>query len=233
MQPRAFSTPLFSSTSTDSSNGPGEPGPLQGGGGDAGFSGDSDAAGASKPDRVRSEPKAPRAKRKRAGTELVQPVGPVDREPDAVQADMGDAAHPELATGVNDIDAVVGGGDQAGQEAGQEAADGDGDGDAGREAERARVAAEDLLDEENKREIFDTLTTFADLGLRSSVLKSLDALGFKHPTKIQAALIPVALTGRDVLGQAKTGTGKTAAFGLPLLHMCSRDVPFQALILAP
>ncbi len=82
-------------------------------------------------------------------------------------------------------------------------------------------------------EIFDTSRTFADLGLRTSVLKGVEACGFRHPTSIQAALIPVALTGRDILGQAKTGTGKTASFGLPLLHMCWRDIPFQALILAP
>lgn len=82
-------------------------------------------------------------------------------------------------------------------------------------------------------EIFDSSITFADLGLRSSVLKGVDEAGFVHPTAIQAKLIPVALTGRDILGQAKTGTGKTAAFGLPLLHMCSKDVPFQALVLAP
>jgi ATP-dependent RNA helicase DeaD len=75
--------------------------------------------------------------------------------------------------------------------------------------------------------------TFADLGLRNSVLKGLDAAGFKHPTPIQAQLIPRILLGKDVLGQAKTGTGKTAAFGLPLLHACEKDVPQQALILAP
>ena len=81
--------------------------------------------------------------------------------------------------------------------------------------------------------IFDEQITFNDLGLRSSVLKGLEVAGFSKPTTIQAKLIPIALTGRDVLGQAKTGTGKTAAFGLPLIHLCSRDVPFQALILAP
>ncbi|MCC6660031.1 MAG: DEAD/DEAH box helicase [Phycisphaerales bacterium] len=75
--------------------------------------------------------------------------------------------------------------------------------------------------------------TFTDLGLRSSVVKGVDAMGFKHPTAIQAQLIPVALSGRDILGQAKTGTGKTAAFGLPLFHMATRELPFQTLILAP
>jgi ATP-dependent RNA helicase DeaD len=82
-------------------------------------------------------------------------------------------------------------------------------------------------------EIFDERTTFADLGLRNSVLKGIDAAGFKHPTTIQSQLIPVILSGKDVIGQAKTGTGKTAAFGLPLFHMAHRNLPFQSLILAP
>jgi ATP-dependent RNA helicase DeaD len=82
-------------------------------------------------------------------------------------------------------------------------------------------------------EIFATDTTFADLGLRNSILKGIETLGFKHPTTIQAKLIPAILSGKDVLGQAKTGTGKTAAFGLPLLHMATRGVGAQALILVP
>lgn len=82
-------------------------------------------------------------------------------------------------------------------------------------------------------EIFDSSRTFADLGLRSSVLKGVEALGFKYPTSIQATLIPPVLAGKDVLGQARTGTGKTAAFGLPLLHRCDKDAQFQALVLAP
>ncbi|MCC6675989.1 MAG: DEAD/DEAH box helicase [Phycisphaerales bacterium] len=82
-------------------------------------------------------------------------------------------------------------------------------------------------------EIFDSRKSFADLGVRNSVLTALEAMGFKQPTAIQAQLIPVALSGKDVLGQAKTGTGKTAAFAIPLLCTCQKDVPFQALILAP
>ncbi len=74
---------------------------------------------------------------------------------------------------------------------------------------------------------------FADLGLRSSVMKGLTEAGFKLPTVIQAALIPRVIAGKDVLGQAKTGTGKTAAFGLPILHMADKDLPQQALILTP
>jgi ATP-dependent RNA helicase DeaD len=82
-------------------------------------------------------------------------------------------------------------------------------------------------------EIFDEQVTFANLGLRSSVLKGVEALGFKYPTIVQAKLIPQILSGKDVIGQAKTGTGKTAAFGLPLLHACNAGTPFQALVLAP
>ncbi len=82
-------------------------------------------------------------------------------------------------------------------------------------------------------EVFEQARTFADLGLRSSVLKGITEAGFEKPTMIQAALIPLALAGKDVLGQAKTGTGKTAAFGLPLYHMATRELAFQTLILAP
>lgn len=60
--------------------------------------------------------------------------------------------------------------------------------------------------------------TFADLGLETALLVALDGLGYEEPTPIQAAAIPHLLAGRDVLGQAATGTGKTAAFALPILH---------------
>jgi len=82
----------------------------------------------------------------------------------------------------------------------------------------------------------DTLRTditFDDLGLRDDVLAGIKSYGFKHPTDIQAELIPVALAGKDVIGQAKTGTGKTAAFTLPILHNADPDIKGQALILAP
>jgi ATP-dependent RNA helicase DeaD len=61
-------------------------------------------------------------------------------------------------------------------------------------------------------------TTFADLGLRDELLEVLADLGYEEPTPIQQAAIPRLLEGRDVLGQAATGTGKTAAFALPVLH---------------
>lgn len=84
-----------------------------------------------------------------------------------------------------------------------------------------------------KGEVFDETKSFKDLGLSDRVLRGLEEVGFKHPTVTQAMLIPPILAGRDVIGQAKTGSGKTAAFGLPLLNTLDPDVPFQALVLAP
>jgi len=75
--------------------------------------------------------------------------------------------------------------------------------------------------------------TFADLGIGEDVLRAIDELGFKHPTKIQAELVPVALTEVDILGQAKTGTGKTASFALPLLDMIEPGDSMSAIVLAP
>ena len=83
------------------------------------------------------------------------------------------------------------------------------------------------------KELFDTSVTFADLGLPDDVLEGLTASGFVHPTFIQAQLIPHVLAGKDVIGQAKTGTGKTAAFGLPMLAMADPNIRTQGLVLAP
>jgi len=82
-------------------------------------------------------------------------------------------------------------------------------------------------------EVFSQETTFGDLGLSDELMRALDECGFTKPTYIQEQLIPHAIAGRDVLGQAKTGTGKTAAFALPLLHCGEPGVPMQAIILAP
>ena len=60
--------------------------------------------------------------------------------------------------------------------------------------------------------------TFAELGLRTEILEELTSLGYEEPTPIQAAAIPVLIEGHDMLGQAATGTGKTAAFALPILQ---------------
>ncbi|WP_238018227.1 DEAD/DEAH box helicase [Dactylosporangium sp. AC04546] len=78
-------------------------------------------------------------------------------------------------------------------------------------------------------------TGFADLGLRDELLKALTGLGYEEPTPIQREAIPPMLAGRDLLGQAATGTGKTAAFALPLLQNMPApggDNP-SALVLVP
>jgi ATP-dependent RNA helicase DeaD len=75
---------------------------------------------------------------------------------------------------------------------------------------------------------------FADLNLSAPILKSLKEVGYESPSPIQAATIPYLLDNRDVLGQAQTGTGKTAAFALPILSRIDlKQMTPQALVLAP
>ena len=77
-------------------------------------------------------------------------------------------------------------------------------------------------------------TTFADLGLKAPILEALNDLGYEKPSPIQAECIPHLLSGRDVLGMAQTGSGKTAAFSLPLLNNIDPDLrAAQILVLAP
>ncbi len=83
------------------------------------------------------------------------------------------------------------------------------------------------------------LTTFSQLGLNPALLKSLEAEGYTVPTPIQAQAIPSVLAGKDLLGIAQTGTGKTAAFALPILHRLAANrrpalrLGTRALILSP
>ncbi len=75
---------------------------------------------------------------------------------------------------------------------------------------------------------------FADLGLPQPLLQSLSELGYEKPSPIQAASIPILMEGRDLLGQAQTGTGKTAAFALPMLtNLDPKKKHPQLLVLAP
>lgn len=77
-------------------------------------------------------------------------------------------------------------------------------------------------------------TTFADLGLKAPILEALNDLGYEKPSPIQAECIPHLLGGRDVLGMAQTGSGKTAAFSLPLLNNLDPELKApQILVLAP
>jgi ATP-dependent RNA helicase DeaD len=76
--------------------------------------------------------------------------------------------------------------------------------------------------------------SFADLNLSDAIIRSLTDVGYESPSPIQAATIPILLENRDVLGQAQTGTGKTAAFALPILSRIDiRQTTPQALVLAP
>lgn len=74
---------------------------------------------------------------------------------------------------------------------------------------------------------------FAALGVRPSILRGLAEAQFETPSEIQSLLIPRALAGVDILGQARTGTGKTAAFGIPILQRATRGLATQAIILVP
>src|SRR5262249_56073847 len=78
------------------------------------------------------------------------------------------------------------------------------------------------------------LPGFSDLGLSSGVLAAIEALGFEQPTPVQAETIPAIVRGRDVIGQAQTGSGKTAAFGLPAIDHVDADLrDVQVLVLTP
>ena len=76
--------------------------------------------------------------------------------------------------------------------------------------------------------------SFADLNLDPSILRALIEAGYENPTPIQAQSIPEALQGRDIMASAQTGTGKTAAFALPMLQICDpNQLGVQAIILEP
>ena len=72
---------------------------------------------------------------------------------------------------------------------------------------------------------------FAALGISARVLKAIEEMGFEEPSPIQERTIPAALQGRDVIGRAQTGTGKTAAFGIPIVEKLDRTTGTQALVI--
>ena len=78
------------------------------------------------------------------------------------------------------------------------------------------------------------ITTFAELSVSDNIKQALTEMGFKDPSPIQAQAIPAILEGRDVIGQAQTGTGKTAAFGIPIIDSIDPDFrKAQAIVLCP
>ncbi|WP_050613769.1 DEAD/DEAH box helicase [Bacillus testis] len=78
------------------------------------------------------------------------------------------------------------------------------------------------------------MTLFSELGLQQSTMRSIERMGFEEATPIQAQTIPVALEGKDIIGQAQTGTGKTTAFGIPLMEKIDTKSEFvQGIVIAP
>lgn len=85
-----------------------------------------------------------------------------------------------------------------------------------------------------KRETFMTSKLFSELGLSEELLKAIDELGFEQASPIQAAAIPLLMAGKDIVGQSQTGSGKTAAFGIPAVEKVDTDLrAVQVLILCP
>ena len=89
--------------------------------------------------------------------------------------------------------------------------------------------------QENKVETSteENLLTFDDLGLKQEILRSVKFAGFVTPSPIQAQAIPLVMAGRDMVGQAHTGTGKTAAFGLPALNNMKMNGKVELLVITP
>lgn len=78
------------------------------------------------------------------------------------------------------------------------------------------------------------MKTFAEFGLEPKVLQAITELGFEEATPIQEQAIPLAMAGSDLIGQAQTGTGKTAAFGIPLISKIAREEEkILALVMTP
>ena len=77
------------------------------------------------------------------------------------------------------------------------------------------------------------MTNFEKLGLEKKILDVLHDAGFTKPYPIQERAIPVLLEGNDVIGQAHTGTGKTAAFALPMIQLVVKNQGIQGIIMAP
>ena len=77
------------------------------------------------------------------------------------------------------------------------------------------------------------MNAFEELKIKETILKGIQELGFTTPFPIQSQTIPLLLDGNDVIGQAHTGTGKTAAFGIPMLEHITHGGGIQGLIIAP
>src|SRR5690606_37915253 len=84
------------------------------------------------------------------------------------------------------------------------------------------------------RKVDAVVKSFAELSIDADILKAISDLGFEEPSPIQEACIPIIIEGKDVIGQAQTGTGKTAAFGIPVVQAVNPEkLAVQAIILTP
>ena len=97
-----------------------------------------------------------------------------------------------------------------------------------------------IKDKKNRQESNDNIQEeavrirYEDAGIDSRILRAVRELGFEHMTPIQEQAIPLFMTGQDIIGQAQTGTGKTAAFGIPILQKIDpENRNLQAVILCP
>lgn len=88
-------------------------------------------------------------------------------------------------------------------------------------------------DEQIAEEVFTPVHSFSSMGLDERVVANLKAMGYEAPTSIQDGTIPLIIAGKDLVGLANTGTGKTAAFLLPLIHRILKKEIYQVLVMAP
>lgn len=85
-----------------------------------------------------------------------------------------------------------------------------------------------------ENEILNEETTFEQLGVCNEICDAVAKMGFKHPSKIQAESLPYTLKNRDIIGLAETGSGKTAAFAIPVIQkLLDSPQPFYALVMSP
>ena len=91
-----------------------------------------------------------------------------------------------------------------------------------------------MLQAEDDVKLVQKSTTFLELGVCPEICKATEELGYKHPTKIQAESLPYTLKGRDIIGLAETGSGKTAAFAIPVIQaLLNNPQPMFACVMSP
>ncbi|EPQ29358.1 uncharacterized protein PFL1_03113 [Pseudozyma flocculosa PF-1] len=167
--------------------------------------------------------------------------GESDLEDDNEQADGSDDDGEDDDAQEDGDSSVAGSENQDSEEAAEaddngDASEGEGEGD--KDEDEDEDGAEDGSDEDDGGDAEDdepaAKKTFRELGVHSQLCEACEKMGFKYATPIQSKAIPEALTGRDVIGLAQTGSGKTAAFSIPILQaLWDNPKPLFACVLAP